>query len=136
MSEDGDSYYAFHNKCDNKGITITFIETTKGMKFGGYTELDWDLSETNKSDKSTFLFSFNNKEKYLPRNNNDSIYCGSDYGPVFGCSIADIALGPDSLGEGHCYKDKTNTFLADRILTNGDENWNVKEVEVYKIIYI
>jgi len=23
----------FHNRCDNKGITITIIETTKGYKF-------------------------------------------------------------------------------------------------------
>ena len=135
-TRDGSKPKDFHERCDNKGITITFIETKKGYKFGGYTELQWNSKEQFQKDKTTFIFSFNNKEKYLPRNNNDSIYCGSNYGPVFGCSQADIALGPDSLGEGQCYKDKTNTFLADRILTNGDENWNVKEVEVYKIIYI
>ena len=51
----------FHNRCDNKGITITVIETTKGYKFGGYTELQWDKSEKSKKDKTTFIFSFNNK---------------------------------------------------------------------------
>ena len=50
--------------------------------------------------------------------------------------MADIALGIGSLENGQCYKDKTNTFLSDRILTNGEELWNVKEIEVYKIIYI
>ena len=63
-SRDGSTPNDFHNKCDNKGITITFIETTKGYKFGGYTELSWDKSG-NKKDKSTFLFSFNNKQKYI-----------------------------------------------------------------------
>ena len=36
-SRDGSTPTDFHNKCDNKGITIIFIETTKGYKFGGYT---------------------------------------------------------------------------------------------------
>ena len=37
-SRDGSTPNDFHSKCDNKGITITFIETNKGYKFGGYTE--------------------------------------------------------------------------------------------------
>ena len=71
----------------------------------------------------------------MPKNNNDSIYCGSNYGAVFGCGKADIALGGYSLDKGECYKAKTNTFLSDRILTNGDQYFETKEVEVYKIIY-
>ena len=72
-SRDGSKPRNFHDKCDNKGITITFIETTKDYKFGGYTELQWDCSGEYKTDKSTFLFSFNNKEKYNDRNNCESI---------------------------------------------------------------
>ena len=41
-TRDGSTPDSFHNKCDNKGITIVFIETAKGCKFGGYTELQWD----------------------------------------------------------------------------------------------
>ena len=62
-SKDGSTPNDFHNKCYNKGITIKFIETTKGYKFGGNTELSWDKSESEKKDKSTFLFSFYNKQK-------------------------------------------------------------------------
>ena len=36
-TRDGSTPKDFHDKCDNKGITIVFIETTKGYKFGGYT---------------------------------------------------------------------------------------------------
>ena len=73
----------------------------------------------------------------MPRNNNYSIYCSKIYGSVFGCGEADIALGYNSsVDKGECYKDKSSTFLSDRILTNGDRFWETKEVEVYKIIYI
>ena len=43
-SRDGSKSEDFHKKCDNKGITITFIETTDNYIFGGYTELEWDKS--------------------------------------------------------------------------------------------
>ena len=135
-STDGSKTEDFHNKCDNKGNTMTINETTKGYIFGGYTELQWDQSEKFKKDKSTFIFSLNNKTKYLPKNNNDTIYCSKYYGSVFGCSKADIAWGYNSLDKGQCYKDKSSTFLSDRILTNGEEYWDTKEVEVFKIIYI
>ena len=135
-SRDGSKPEDFHNKCDNKGNTITIIETTNGYIFGGYTELEWDKSEKFKKDNSTFIFSLNNKKKYLPRNDNDSIYCSSSYGSVFGSGHADIAWGPDSLDKGECYKDSTCTFLFDRILTNGERYWKTKEAEVYKITFI
>ena len=64
---------------------MNFIETTKGYRFGGYTELNWDDNSCGKKDKSTFIFSFNNKQKYIARNNNSSIYCNPSEGPRFGC---------------------------------------------------
>ena len=135
-SRDGSTPDDFHKKCDNKGITIVFIETTKGYKFGGYTELQWDKSSGYKKDKSTFIFSFNHREKYTARNNNNSIYCGSSEGPRFGCNWPEIYL-KQSLNKGRSWDDNsTNTFLLGRKLTNGEEYWDVKELEVHKIIYI
>ena len=55
-TRDGSTPKDFHNKCDNKGITIIFIETTKGYKFGGYTEWQWERKGGIKKDKSTFIF--------------------------------------------------------------------------------
>jgi len=54
-TRDGSTTNDFHNKCDNQGITITFIETTKGYKFGGYTELSWEKNGGSKKDKSAFI---------------------------------------------------------------------------------
>ena len=133
-SRDGSKPDDFHNKCDNKGITITFIETTKGYKFGGYTELNWDKSKKNKKDNSTFIFSFNNKQKYTARNNNDSIYCVSNEGPRFGCIYPEIYLY-ETLDKGRSWDNNQCTFVDKRVLTNGEEYWDVKELEVYKIIY-
>ena len=58
-SKNGFEPSEFHKLCDNKGPTIIFIETKKGYIFGGYTELDWDTSDSYKTDESTFLFSIN-----------------------------------------------------------------------------
>ena len=134
-TRDGSTSNDFHNKCDNKGITIIFIETTKEYKFGGYTELEWDNTGYN-TNKSTFLFSFNNNQKYIARNNNYSIYCGSDYGPRFGCGYPEIYLYKTlNKGQSYDYSDE-NTFVLGRKLTNGEEYWNVKELEAFKITYI
>jgi len=79
-SRDGSEPNDFHNRCDNKGNTIIFIETTKGYKFGGYTELQWEKSyiKLKKDNKTTFLFSFNHKEKYTNRIDNNSICCDTN----------------------------------------------------------
>ena len=55
-SRDGSTPKDFHDKCDNKGITIVFIETTKGYKFGGYTELQWDNSGKGKKINQLLYF--------------------------------------------------------------------------------
>ena len=134
-SRDGSTPDDFHNKCDNKGITITFIETTKGYKFGGYTELPWDKSNSGKKDKSTFIFSFNNKQKYIARNNNNTISCYSVNGPRFGCDYPDIYFYR-TLDKGQSYDSNNCTFIRNRLLTNGEEYWDVKELEVHKINYL
>ena len=134
-TRDGSTPNDFHNRCDNIGITITFIETTKGYKFGGYTELQWDKLGKGKRDKSTFIFSFNNNQKYTTRNNNYSIVCSSDEGPIFGCGWPEIFL-LDSLNRGQSLDNPSCTFTQGRILTTGEEYWDVKELEVFKINYI
>ena len=133
-TRDGSTPNDFHNKCDNKGITITFIETTKGYKFGGYTELKWNKSG-GKKDKSTFIFSFNNKEKYLARNNNNTIGDHNNEGPRFGCSYLEIFLY-QTLNKGQSWNTPSCTFIEGRKLTNGEEFWDVKELEVFKIQYL
>ena len=132
---DGSLPNDFHRKCDNKGITITIIETMKGNKFGGYTELQWDCSGKQKHDNSTFLFSFDKKKKYLSKKDYSSIWGNPTYGPWFGSNFPEIVF-KSSLDKGKSWDDpKENIFFSGRILTNGEEFWDVKEIEVFKIIY-
>ena len=133
MSRDGYNFADFHKKCDKKGITIIFIETKDDFRFGGYTELEWDSYSFEKKDNSTFLFSFNNKEKYSKRNNNYSICCSKDQGPKFG-------WGPqiyfyENLINGRSIKSDNNSFVLDNIFVDGKEEWETKEIEVFQIIY-
>ena len=134
MSEDGDQFKTFHEKCNNKGITITFIETTDGLIFGGYTELEWDNSNKYKNDKSTFIFSFNTNEKYTKRNDRYSISCCKNNGPKFGWG-PQIDFPNDNLREGRSVKSDSNSFVLNNPFTNGKDNWETKELEIYQIKY-
>ena len=43
----------------------------------------------------------------------------------------------NSLNQGRSYDDSSyNTFVLGRKLTNGEEFWDVKELEVHKITYL
>jgi len=40
-TKDGFTASAFHNKCNEKGATITLIKGKNGAIFGGYASLNW-----------------------------------------------------------------------------------------------
>ncbi len=135
MSDDGVEIVTFHRKCDNKGKTITFIETECGLRFGGYTELEWDSYSCDKKDDSTFIFSFNYKEKYTKRNDNYSIGCYLKEGPKFGWG-PQIGFYGKNLKEGSSTKSPGNSFVLNNRFTNGKEKWITKELEIYQINYL
>ena len=136
-TRDGSTLKDFHKKCDNKGTTIIFIETVKGFKFGGYTELEWDKKSGYKEDNSTFIFSFDNKKKYTRINNYNepSINCTYDESPWFGCLNADIKFN-GTLNKGQSANYNITSFSSGTRLTNGEMFYDVKELEVHKIIYL
>ena len=122
MTEDGIYPNDFHKKCDNKGTTIVFVETEDGDRFGGYTELEWDRSNTDKKDESTFIFSFNSKEKYIRRNNNYSIGYYETEGPKFGwgpqigfLNTIDLKHGSSIYSSSNTFELKKNTLLMKKI---------------------
>ena len=99
-------------------------------------DIPWD-NYGSKKDKNAFLFSFNNKQKYTHRNNNGSIYCDENCCPWFGGSGFPEIYFDSTLNKGRSWeKSSYNTFIIGRKLTNGEEYWNVKELEVFKITYI
>ena len=87
LTRDGDTPQAFHSRCDNKGITITFIKNySNGYRFGGYTTVPWTGNNDYQPDSKAFLFSLNNKKKFPIKNSNDSNAVGryQNYCPIFG----------------------------------------------------
>ena len=138
LSRDSHFYQIFHKYCDNKGPTLTLIEAVEGFITGGYTPLDWDSKTNWKSDNDTFIFSLTENKKFIKQNSSYSIFCLDSYGPWF-----------DNFGfEGNNSRNKYmkeckfqygNAFLnANEIIPNEkkDKFFDVKEVEVYKIIFI
>ena len=53
-------------KCDNMGPTLAIIKSEAGYIFGGFTNLNWDVSNKYVFDsKKSFIFSLTNQSKHL-----------------------------------------------------------------------
>jgi hypothetical protein len=90
-SRDGQTNKAFHSKCDNKGCTLTVIETTCGKVIGGYSNTAWSSTLSYKGANKAFLFALSGggisspcKMKLKDANNICAIYCDAGFGPYFG----------------------------------------------------
>lgn len=65
-SEDSFTSAVFHNKFDNMGPTLAIIKSEAGYIFGGFTNLNWDVSNKYVFDsKKSFIFSLTNQSKHL-----------------------------------------------------------------------
>ena len=137
LSKDGGSIFTFHNKCDHISPTLVLVESLDGYKFGGFTTCTWDKKEIDKNDGNTFLFSFNNNQKFNKKDSqsrNRDIYSGDPVnGPYFGnCDLYFYG----SMKECYSYKGSQYSFLNDKDLANNKNAlFEVKEVEVYKLIF-
>ena len=129
----------FHRKCDNKGATVTIIETTKGRRFGGYTSLSWDSSSGWKNDKEAFLFSLDNDKKYdVIQDAVYKVYSNTGFGQWFG-SNGNIGLayeknyfiGNDTHQEN--FGDKCYSTTVENELSGG-KTFNISKMEVYQVI--
>ena len=147
ISENGNDIQSFHSKCDNIKGTLIIIKTTKGMKFGGYTEQIWN---SNKNDSITrkdgkgicFCFSLDLFKIY---NFNDdykhSICCCDDCGPCFSGDVAaffEIKNNNGLLFGNTNYTIKSNSFGKvdnDYEFNNGENEFGIIEMEVFQILF-
>lgn len=64
-SEHGYSAEDFHNRCDNRGATLTIMKSKgKGNIFGGYTSVSWKKTDEPVQDNSAFVFSVTKSKRY------------------------------------------------------------------------
>jgi len=139
-TRDGMDNNCFHNKCNNQGPTICLFKNDKGYIFGGYASTDWTSSNCYKSAPDSFLFTLTNIHGTEPTKfpNSDSRYsifdhynCGPRFGnghdiQIYNGCYANFPNGyQDILGKGK------SVFTGD--LNNNNQNFNLKEIEVFKI---
>ena len=135
---DGDGSNNFHNKCNGKGPTITFIKTTTGKRIGGFANISWASTNNYREDPNAFIFSLDACQKFVQyRNQGSAIYDYSGYGPTFGgghdiC----IANGCKSNSSSYCNSNHTYGFFNSyNMIHNGTQNtaFQVADYEVYLI---
>ncbi|CAF5083634.1 unnamed protein product, partial [Rotaria sp. Silwood1] len=62
-SRDGFDANAFHSRCNNKGPTMTIIQSNNNYLFGDYTAIPWTSDNSYKNDITAFLFTLTNPHK-------------------------------------------------------------------------
>ena len=139
-SKDGDSAEIFHSLCDGLSPIIALIKTTKGVKFGGYTEAPFEFSKKRKGNKddNAFIFSINKGKTYDVEKGTNATCSYKDYGPVFyGYEYCNIYVYGDFFtDEGNVAKkgDRYNT-TEDFEINNGEQKFMVRELEVYQVYF-
>ena len=134
-SIDGDSAQVVHQKCDKAKNTIVLIETKNGKRFGGYTTCNWSGNCIEKKDSEAFIFSFDKMKTYDNIPGDNAIGCYPKFGPVFlGCQIK---IFDDAFVNGGTTYEKELNFntTEDYELTGGDKTFEIKDIEVYEVIY-
>jgi hypothetical protein len=131
-SEDKDRSIIFHKKCEQAQTTLALIETKKGFRFGGYTKRTWRGASVQKNDNDAFIFTLNKRQIFNIIRGKNAIGCYDDFGPFFigGFKIFDNAFK----NGGVCHTRGLNYETSeDYELTQGEEKFQVNEIEVYEI---
>ena len=138
-SADGMSSWMFHEKCDNKGATITLIKCRFGGAWessviGGFLDKSWNSDQIWGSSKEAFLFLLagqGNSVKcpVLESQSQYAFYGHSQYGPVFGGGN-DLCVQSDCKTGGI----HPNSYSNASALRNGNKsNFCIEEIEVFQV---
>ncbi|CAF3337574.1 unnamed protein product [Rotaria socialis] len=139
----------FHRCSDNKGPTMTIIQTQNhGYLCGGYAEISWDCDNMYNTDPAAFLFTLKNPHDIQPTkffqnpNEKNSVAHSKAHGPYFGGVIKDkthfidicISTNANKNADSTCSFPSTyiDTTGKGEMLFTGTKNFIVGEIEVYK----
>ncbi|TNV77877.1 hypothetical protein FGO68_gene11697 [Halteria grandinella] len=151
-SEDGFTADKFHRLCDQKGPTLTVIQTLGSMidpvrTFGGYTSLSWKSPQYPQDlpDPDAFLFSLDHKSLHPVKQTYNAVTHRKDYLAIFGQGY-DVSMAgrcnENNISKsyfGCCYEmpelmvagsEEAKCYMA------GTYNYKVKDFEVFQIIYL
>ncbi|CAF1263987.1 unnamed protein product [Rotaria magnacalcarata] len=142
-TRDGFDANAFHSRCNDRGPTITIIQSNNNYLFGGYTAIPWTSDNSYKSDTTAFLFTLTNSHSIPPTkyliDSSKAVYTvnhNSGYGPTFGGGH-DIYLTNASNANNSSYTNFPYTYLDTTGKGNdtftGARNFTASDIEVFKL---
>jgi hypothetical protein len=134
---DGFEASKFHALCENRGPTLTIIETRDRRVFGGYTHQPWRSTNVPQADEHAFLFSWDWKEVYKQFQNKDkAIFHNSQHGPAFGAGH-DLAISSNCNLNTSSFMEINCTYSSngrDRNTISGGRNFTVANIEVFLVL--
>ena len=133
-TEHGDSAKVFHEKC-NEPNNLVLIKTKDDIKFGGYTQENWEGNNLHKKDNNAFCFCLNKNKIYKVAEDKTAIICNESMGPCFGDKLLEIydnflSKGGKCFNKDNCGYDNMETDFE---IINGLEEFLIEEIEVYKL---
>jgi hypothetical protein len=136
-SRDGFTPKKFHELCDNKSNTVTFIKV-KGSEeiIGGYNPLEWKSSASYGTTNDSFIFSFKNKNNFNDAilsnvsNMDYAIVYDNSAGPYFGSDI--IIWGSDKFADYD--KIRCREIFYEKKIRDSEDNFTIEDYEVFQII--
>jgi len=142
-SRDGFGANIFHNRCDNKGRTITIVQSNNNYLFGGYTSVAWTSSGSWTIDPNAFLFTLTNpndipptRYPVQPSKTQHTVYHSGGYGPTFGASH-DLHISSNSNSNNSCStrfpSTYTDTTGRGNTTFTGNLNFTASDIEVFKL---
>jgi len=130
---DGDKASTFHKKCDRARRSLVLIMDNNGNRFGGFTMRDWGGNCIQKKDEKAFIFSLNKNKIYGVLPDQVAIGCYPTFGPIFfGCQIR-VYDNFFTKGGSTYLKGLNYATEEDYELTNGNQAYGIKELEVYEV---
>ncbi|CDW81058.1 tldc domain-containing protein [Stylonychia lemnae] len=146
-TNDGFTASNFHQKCDNKGPTISFIQSEHGQVFGGYTTVSWTTPDNNNklnNDNDAFVFSLSKNTLHKQYQNFDNaVLHYKDWLMLFGSSH-DIFISNDCNNNSNSGCNLGYTYMPPQGFKYGDQQskdylggskeFKVIEIEVYQVL--
>ena len=130
---EGDKASTFHKKCDRARRSLVLIMDNNGNRFGGFTMRDWGGNCLQKKDEKAFIFSINKNKIYGVLPDQVAIGCYPNFGPIFfGCQIR-VYDNFFTKGGSTYLKGLNYATEEDYELTNGNQAYGIKELEVYEV---
>lgn len=123
----------FDAKCDNKGHTLTIIETTCGLVIGGVFYIPWSSTNEWSADNMAFLFSLcgngvtsPHKMKLKNPSDDKAIYCGRINGPYFGRLVSLLVQS------GYVHVNSAGSYNTEPIF-QGTHKFSMSKMEVFSV---